>query len=135
MKKILACLLTLCMVLTLVAMLGISASAAEDPAAEVKTADGTVTVCNTFKEAIALASKNVGSTVKLLHHIKPEGLELGGTYTLDLNGHSITGSDGVLVLVGANITLIDGSSAKTGSITNTGKSGEWHSDFAVLGFI
>ena len=76
-----------------------------------------------LRAALDDAANASGSTVTLFRDVTlaTDYIEcMSGTYTLDLNGHSITGSDGVLTLGGANITLIDGSSAKTGSITDTG---------------
>ena len=74
MKKLLVCFLTLCMVLTMFAMLGVTASAA-DPLATV-TVGSEVFTYDTFEAAVKKAKENEGSTLKLLRYTPAiDGLE------------------------------------------------------------
>ena len=88
MKKLLVCFLTLCMVFTMLTLLGVSASAAAE-VAEVTVGEETNTF-QTFADAVTKAQQNEGATLKLLCSVNvEEGLEIGGTYTLDTNGYYI----------------------------------------------
>ena len=87
MKKILICLLTVCMLLTLFT---VAASATTEPAAEVTVGEETFTFDNVL-DAFKKAAENKDSTMKMLRSvgIQNDKHEIGGTYTLDLNGYSI----------------------------------------------
>ncbi|MBP5360980.1 MAG: InlB B-repeat-containing protein [Bacteroidaceae bacterium] len=83
------------------------------------------TAAAALNAALNAAAEVSGSTVTLLKNVDLGANDYincySGSYTLDLNGHSITGaySDDVL-FIRANITIIDSSTAKTGTITNSG---------------
>ena len=68
----------------------------------------------TLTDALYTAGSNANSTVKLLDSVTVDGAELGGTYTLDLNGKTITASKPLTVSTGT-VTVTD--SVGNGKIT------------------
>lgn len=108
-ERIIAVVLTCCMLLPISSVGGIHAYAATK----------TVRTYSALKTALTSGSK----TVKLAADIKgakPITVK-SGTVTLDLNGHKITGSsiEDSIIKVGAGATLNIKSSRKNGGITNT----------------
>ena len=118
MKKLLVCFLTLCMLLSLFTMLGISASAASI-VADVTVGEETFHF-SSLKDAVIKAAQNEGSTVKLVSdaEYKLEGFEIGGTYTLDLNGCSIELKSPLTVSTGT-VTVINTAQEQANVYTNT----------------
>ena len=81
-----------------------------------------------FSAAIDAAKAASGSTVTLLRdvtHSGDSGIYIeGGTFTIDWNGHTLTGSfwGNLLTISGpANVTLTDSSGTNTGGARQTGK--------------
>lgn len=126
-KRIFSIILSLAVALT---MMPVSAFAAGDAAvqaegnvAEVTTANGTsLGQYATLADAITATRNSGGSTVTLLENIKTdyhkEGnnfitTDISGTYTLDLNGHTVNGS---LEVKAANSKLTIKDSIGTGKI-------------------
>lgn len=126
-KRIFSIILSLAVALTMMPMSaladGDAAVQAEGNVAEVTTANGTsLGQYATLADAIKAAQNSDGSTVKLLADIKTdyhkEGntfipTDISGTYTLDLNGHTVNGS---LEVKGANSNLTIKDSIGTGKI-------------------
>jgi len=87
---------------------------AESTGAQVTLADGTVSNHATLEEAIAVASENDGSTVKLL--ADATATEAGwfnitkGNFTIDLNGFDMIAGDDdhtSILMQNANVTMVD----------------------------
>ena len=80
-----------------------------------------------FESAVNQAKTLSGSTVRLLKDVTLSGdssiyIE-GGTFTIDWNGHTLSGSfwGNLLTISGpANVTLKDGSNTNTGGVRHTG---------------
>ena len=118
-KRLLACLLTLCLVAGMITMLGIGVSAAA-PTAEV-TVGEVVYPALTLQDAIGTAIVNQNSTVKLLADTEVGALALDGDYTLDLNGKKITVTAPMTLSVGL-VTVTDSSAEGTGAIVSESSS-------------
>ena len=81
-----------------------------------------------FESAVNQAKTLPGSTVRLLENVTHSGdsgiyIE-GGTFTIDWNGHTLSGSfwGNLLTISGpANVTLTDSSNTNTGGARQTGK--------------
>lgn len=71
-------------------------------------------------DAISAAAATEGSTLKLLANVDGGIAIDGGKFTLDLNGYSITNNNRLegLTINGGNITVIDSSVGKTGTIND-----------------
>ncbi len=113
-KRLLACILTLCLIIGMVTVLGLGASAA-DVVAEV-TVGETAEPMLSLKDAINAAVVTKGGTVKLLTDMELGAMALDGDYTLDLNGKKITVTEPLTVSVGL-VTITDSSEEGTGIIT------------------
>ena len=122
-RRILLCLLVLCTVLMLAPMATLAVSAAESDVVATVTYQGTIlSEAQTLSEAFAAAGKREGSTVKLENDVViTAGFAFNGTYTFDLNGHTITAYT-PLIQTRGTVTIIDSSSAKTGAIRGLGSS-------------
>ena len=113
-KRLLACLLTLCLTIGLFAVLGISAAAA-DPVAELVADDVTISYLS-FADAVNAAKLEQNCTVRLLADTTADAVSLDGDYTLDLNGKTLTVAS-ALTLDAGLLTVTDGSNAKNGKTT------------------
>ena len=73
------------------------------------TVDGTKTHYGTFEEALTAAQKTQGGTLTLLNHVTTTQTDINsGTFTLDLNGHTLTsGYYNTLVVFGGSLTIQD----------------------------
>ena len=97
--------------------------------APVQVVDGTESIYyDDFESAVNQAKTLPGSTVRLLKDVTYSGdLSIyidSGTFTIDWNGHTLTGSfwGNLLTISGpANVTLKDGSDTNTGGARQTGK--------------
>ena len=120
-RRILAYLLMLCMVLTLVPVLCFTASAAADGTVATVTLDGrTLAQATNLADAFAAAAKREGSTVVLEADVViTAGFDFNGTYTFDLNGHTIT-AHAPLIQTKGTVTIIDSSAEQTGAIRGLG---------------
>ena len=114
-KRLLACLLTLCLMIGLVTVMACTVSASADVASV--TADGeTVVTASSFSEAVNAAKLYRNCTVTLLADTEVGALELDGDYTIDLNGKTLTVL-APLTLDAGLLTVTDSSEAKSGTIT------------------
>ena len=86
------------------------------------TVDGTETPYRSFEKALTAAQER-GGTLTLLNHVTTEQVNVNsGTFTLDLNGHTLTSGDyNTLVVGGGSVTIQD--SKVGGVISNTGSDG------------
>ena len=85
------------------------------------TVDGTETTYGTFEEALTAAQEQ-GGTLTLLNKVTlmKQAYVNSGTFTLDLNGHTLTSGDlNTLVVVGGNLTIQN--STGSGVISNTSR--------------
>ena len=81
-----------------------------------------------FESAVNQAKTLPGSTVRLLKDVTHSGDSSiyidGGTFTIDWNGHTLSGSpsyyDLMVITESANVTLRDGSNTNTGGARHTG---------------
>ena len=91
-RRIVLCLLVLCMLLALTPVLGLVASASDATVVASVTANGkTVGEYDTLPKAFAAAAKRDGATVVLKTDlVLTVGYDFGGTFTFDLNGKVIT---------------------------------------------
>ena len=83
------------------------------------TVDGTETIYGTFEEALTAAQEQ-GGTLTLLSNVNlvTQVYVNSGTFTLDLNGHTLTSADfNTMVVKGGSMTIRD--SAGNGVISNT----------------
>lgn len=74
------------------------------------TVDGTKThYYGTFEEALTAAQKTQGGTLTLLNNVTTTPTDINsGTFTLDLNGHTLTsGYNATLVVIGGSLTIQD----------------------------
>ena len=82
-----------------------------------------------FSAAVEAAKAASGSTLTLLRDVTLTGDNLyidGGTFTIDWNGHTLSGSPGNNLMVitdSANVTLKDSSGSNTGGARHTGLGG------------
>ena len=125
-KRILSMLLAIVMVLGLMPGFAVTASAASDAASV--TANGTTTGYPTVEAALhAVATSASADTVlKLLSNVgeKIIGVEIkAGTFTLDLNGYNIMGYGPGVSVSGGNVTIVDSSEDKKGTIKADVKGG------------
>ena len=84
------------------------------------TVDGTETPYGTFEEALTAAQQTQGGTLTLLNNVNlmTQVYVNSGTFTLDLNGHTLTSADfNTMVVKGGSMTIRD--SAGNGVISNT----------------
>ncbi len=115
-RKLLLCLVTICALMLTLPLFSICASAADaTSAAVVTTAQGDELACSTLADALQLACQNTGSTVKILADQAAPELTSNGTYTLDLNGCTLTLS-APLSLSGGTLTVKDSNKAAPGKI-------------------
>ena len=86
------------------------------------TVDRTETPYRSFEKALTAAQER-GGTLTLLNHVTTEQVNVNsGTFTLDLNGHTLTSGDyNTLVVGGGSVTIQD--SKVGGVISNTGSDG------------
>ena len=83
------------------------------------TVDGTKThYYGTFEEALTAAQKTQGGTLTLLNNVTTTPTDINsGTFTLDLNGHTLTSEyNATLVVIGGSLTIQD---SKGGVISST----------------
>ena len=82
------------------------------------TVDGTKTHYGTFEEALTAAQKTQGGTLTLLNNVTTTQSDINsGTFTLDLNGQTLTGEYyNTLVVFGGSLTIQD---SKGGVISST----------------
>ena len=73
------------------------------------TVNGTATPYGTFEEALTAAQKTQGGTLTLLNNVTTTQTDINsGTFTLDLNGHTLTsGYNNTLVVRGGSLTIQD----------------------------
>ena len=83
-----------------------------------------------FESAVRKAMDMSGSTVRLLKDVTHSGDSSiyidGGTFTIDWNGHTLSGSPSnnlMVITVSANVTLTDSSDNNTGGARQTGLGG------------
>lgn len=99
--------------------------------AKVETSDGTTIYLGESDFANAFDDTKYNNvTVTLLSDIQSDSIDMGGTRarvhifntcTLDLEGHTITGSDTTIYIwPKSNLTIQDSSSGKTGQVVSTG---------------
>lgn len=89
------------------------------------TVDGTKThYYGTFEEALTAAQQTQGGTLTLLNRVTTTPTDINsGTFTLDLNGHTLTsGYNATLVVLGGSVTIQD-SQGDGGVISNTNSDG------------
>ena len=114
-KRLLVCLLTLCLTIGMVSAFGFSASAAEaTPVATVTSGETAVDVL-TFADAVSAAVASKGSTVKLLADTEAAAMEIGGEFSVDLNGKALS-LTGPLTLSTGKVTVCDSSEKQEGRI-------------------
>ena len=86
------------------------------------TVDGTETPYRTFEEALTAAQQTQGGTLTLLNNVNlvTQVYVNSGTFTLDLNGHTLTSADfNTMVVKGGSMTIRD--SAGKGELGNNSK--------------
>ena len=84
------------------------------------TVNGTETPYGTFEEALTAAQQTQGGTLTLLNNVNlvTQVYVNSGTFTLDLNGHTLTSADfNTMVVKGGSMTIRD--SKGNGVISNT----------------
>ena len=86
------------------------------------TVDGTATHYGTFEKALDAAQRTRGGTLTLLNHVTTTQTDINsGTFTLDLNGHTLTSEyNATLVVNGGSLTIQD---SKGGVISSTSSDG------------
>ena len=88
------------------------------------TVDGTETHYGTFEEALTVAQQTRGGTLTLLNNVNlvTQVYVNSGTFTLDLNGHTLTSADfNTMIVKGGSMTIQD--SAGNGKLGNNKKDG------------
>ena len=86
------------------------------------TVDGTETTYGTFEEALTAAQQPQGGTLTLLNNVNlvTQVYVNSGTFTLDLNGHTLTSADfNTMIVNGGSMTIQD--SAGNGKLGNSSK--------------
>ena len=86
------------------------------------TVNGTETPYGTFEEALTAAQQTQGGTLTLLNNVNlvTQVYVNSGTFTLDLNGHTLTSADfNTMVVKGGSMTIRD--SAGKGELGNNSK--------------
>ena len=84
------------------------------------TVDGTETPYGTFEEALTAAQQPQGGTLTLLNNVNlvTQVYVNSGTFTLDLNGHTLTSADfNTMIVKGGSMTIQD--SAGNGKLGNS----------------
>ena len=84
------------------------------------TVDGTETPYGTFEEALTAAQQTQGGTLTLLNNVNlvTQVYVDSGTFTLDLNGHTLTSADfNTMIVNGGSMTIQD--SAGNGKLGNS----------------
>ena len=84
------------------------------------TVDGTETHYGTFEEALTAAQQTQGGTLTLLNNVNlvTQVYVNSGTFTLDLNGHTLTSADfNTMIVRGGSLTIQD--SAGNGKLGNS----------------
>lgn len=84
------------------------------------TVDGTETPYGTFEEALTAAQQTQGGTLTLLNNVNlvTQVYVNSGTFTLDLNGHTLTSADfNTMIVNGGSMTIQD--SAGNGKLGNS----------------
>ena len=102
------------------------------------TVDGTKThYYGTFEEALTAAQKTQGGTLTLLNNVTTTQTDINsGTFTLDLNGHTLTsGYNATLVVIGGSLTIQDSKSGGVISSTSSDSNAVWCSggNVTILG--
>ena len=114
-KRLLSCLLSLCLAIGMISALGFSASATEADAVATVTSGNDVVTVLTFADAISAAVSKTNSTVQLLADTQTDGIEIAGDCSIDLNGKTLTVTNALTVSKGF-VTILDTSNGKTGRI-------------------
>ena len=91
------------------------------------TVDGTKTHYGTFEEALTAAQKTQGGTLTLLNHVTTTQTDINsGTFTLDLNGHTLTSEyNATLVVIGGSLTIQDSQGGGVISSTSSDGNAVW----------
>ena len=92
------------------------------------TVDGTKThYYGTFEEALTAAQQTQGGTLTLLNNVTTTQTDINsGTFTLDLNGHTLTsGYNATLVVIGGSLTIQDSKSGGVISSTSSDSNAVW----------
>ena len=92
------------------------------------TVDGTKThYYGTFEEALTAAQQTQGGTLTLLNHVTTTPTDINsGTFTLDLNGHTLTsGYNATLVVIGGSLTIQDSKGGGVISSTSSDSKAVW----------
>ena len=92
------------------------------------TVDGNKThYYGTFEEALTAAQKTQGGTLTLLNHVTTTQSDINsGTFTLDLNGHTLTsGYNATLVVIGGSLTIQDSKGGGVISSTSSDSKAVW----------
>ncbi|WP_286148491.1 S-layer homology domain-containing protein [Neopoerus faecalis] len=91
------------------------------------TVDGTKTHYGTFEEALTAAQKTQGGTLTLLNNVTTTPTDINsGTFTLDLNGHTLTsGYNATLVVIGGSLTIQDSKGGGVISSTSSDSKAVW----------
>ena len=91
------------------------------------TVDGTKTHYGTFEEALTAAQQTQGGTLTLLNNVTTTPTDINsGTFTLDLNGHTLTsGYNATLVVIGGSLTIQDSKSGGVISSTSSDSKAVW----------
>ena len=90
------------------------------------TVDGTKTHYGTFEEALTAAQEQ-GGTLTLLNNVTTTQTDINsGTFTLDLNGHTLTsGYNATLVVRGGSMTIQDSAGGGVISSTSSDSNAVW----------
>ena len=101
------------------------------------TVNGTATHYGTFEEALTAAQQTQGGTLTLLNNVTTTPTDINsGTFTLDLNGHTLTsGYNTTLVVRGGNLTIQDSKDGGVISSTSSDGNAVWCSggNVTILG--
>lgn len=92
------------------------------------TVDGTKThYYGTFEEALTAAQKTQGGTLTLLNNVTTTLIDINsGTFTLDLNGHTLTSEyNATLVVIGGSLTIQDSKDGGVISSTSSDSNAVW----------
>ena len=98
------------------------------------TVDGTETPYRTFEEALTAAQKTQGGTLTLLNNVNlvTQVFVNSGTFTLDLNGHTLTSEDSNTMIVnGGSLTIQDSKVGGVISSTSSDGNAVWCLDGTV----
>ena len=102
------------------------------------TVDGTKThYYGTFEEALTAAQRTQGGTLTLLNNVTTTLTDINsGTFTLDLNGHTLTSEyNATLFVIGGSLTIQDSKSGGVISSTSSDSKAVWCSggNVTILG--